>query len=313
MPDKLNLVGKLSFFLGASEEDIKTSANSMSRKYKQYKIPKKNGGSRTILHPCRPLKALQYAIHEVLLNKLEVHPIAHAYVPNQKSPLKQSAKAHTNYKYTIRIDFENFFPSIRPEDLELQINKNFILSKTDKYLLRTVLFYQKNRGSRPILPIGAPTSPTISNIVMFNLDELLLKTSKEHDRDSALTRYADDIYFSTNIKGCCKLFYDEIFQLLKRIDSPRLKINTNKTLFLSKGTKRVVNGLFVTPNGKVSIGRKRKTQIKSLIYKHSQTALMGKELLQTRGLLAFIQDCEPEFYNTLALKYGVHFYSIKES
>jgi RNA-directed DNA polymerase len=315
MPFSLNLLGQLSSFLGMPQDDIRHVASSMPKRYKIYAKPKVNGGRRIILHPCRELKALQYAVHEVLLNSFDVHPIAYAYIPGKKSPLRSSANEHASYSYTVRIDFKDFFPSIRPDDLITVIEHRYILSDVDKVLIREILFYKGklNINGPPLLPIGAPTSPVVSNIVMGELDNKLASISKEIDQDSSITRYADDLYFSTNGKGVCRKFYQEVQGVLLETESPCLSINEQKTLFLSKGTKRVVNGLYVTPEGKVSIGRDRKTMVKSIIYRHSKGLLSNEELRQAKGVLAFIQDCEPEFYNRLAQKYGKFFYSIKDA
>jgi len=315
MAPRMNILGRLSVFLGMSPDEILRIADTMSTRYKIYHKPKKSGGTRTILHPCRELKALQYAVSELLLNDFYVHPNAYAYIPGMKSPLRMSAEAHVKHSYTIRIDFKDFFPSIQPDDLIYVVEKKYHLSKSDYNLLEKILFYKGklNPAGPPYLPIGAPTSPTVSNMIMVELDEKLTALSKNVDQDSSISRYADDLYFSTDEKGLCKHFHQAVQSLLEETDSPRLSINTKKTLYLSRGTKRVINGLFVTPDGKLSIGRKRKLKIKTMIYKHSTEGLSDDEVRQAQGLLAFIQDCEPEFYNRLAQKYGKDFYSVKDA
>ncbi|WP_285907883.1 retron St85 family RNA-directed DNA polymerase [Pseudodesulfovibrio pelocollis] len=315
MLPRLNLADQLSAFLGVPTEDIFQLAVTKSKLYKLYEKPKKNGGTRKILHPCRELKALQYALCEIVLNWFSVHPIAYAYVFGKKSPLKASAELHAPFRYTIRIDFKDFFPSIKPVDLIGVVKEKFDLSPSDRLLLTQIMFYSGNLkiAGQPFLPIGAPTSPPVSNIVMRVLDNAFEAISKDLDQESSITRYADDLYFSTNEKGLCRSFYHEVDNLLRNTASPVLRINENKTLYLSRGTRRVVNGLFVTPKGEVSIGRERKIQIKTLIYKHSKQRLPDEDLKKAQGLLAFIQDCEPDFYNRLAQKYGEAFYSIKDA
>lgn len=245
------------------------------------------------------------------LSTFPVHEIAHAYIPKKSSPLRTSAEKHAAYHYTIRIDFKDFFPSICFADLEKILCTKYRMEVTDRELAQSVLFYRSPKEKRYILPIGAPTSPTISNIVMCELDRILLQTSLSIDPKSSITRYADDLYFSTNIRGKCFEFLTQVNKTLESMKSPSLTINSSKTLFLSRGTRRIVNGLYVTPNGTVSIGRTRKHDIKTLIYKFSQGALETKDILKAQGTLAFIQDCEPEYYNKLALKYGDAFFSIK--
>ncbi len=312
MLKELNLKCQLASFFGLSPEKISQVVSARYRRYKVYLKPKRSGGNRKILHPCQELKAFQYAVNELLLSNFNAHPIACAYILGKKSPLRNSAEVHATCKYTIRIDFKDFFPSIKFDALKAVVEKKYELFPSDDRLLEQILFYQDRQGF-PYLPIGAPTSPIISNIVMIELDQKLVNLSKEIDQDSKISRYADDLYFSTNTSGKCKEFHKKVHALLQETTVPNLTINEYKTLYLSKGTKRVVNGLFVTPDKKISIGRERKTKMKSMIYKHSVGKLPNDEIKKAQGLLAFIQDCEPNFYNRLAQKYGDAFYALKKA
>lgn len=310
--EDINLIQKLANFLCISSEDVKEKIYKFCHRYKKYTIPKKSGGKRLILHPCKEMKALQYGVHTVILNKIDVHDIAYAYRFGKKSPLKQSAAKHVSYKYTVRIDFKDFFPSIIPADLIIRLKEIYRLTHDDCVAISKILFYFSKSISKFILPIGAPTSPIISNIVMKELDDAILKASLAIDPKSSISRYADDLYFSTNTKGLCRGFYSAAKAIISASSSPVLFINEDKTLFLSRGTRRVVNGLFVTPDQQISIGRSRKEAIKTMLYKHSKKELSHDDILTAQGMLAFIQDCEPDYYNKLALKYGSAFFSIKE-
>ncbi len=309
MLPKCNILTKLSHFFFIPETEILLLIEKYKHRYKAYKIPKASGGTRTIYHPCRQLKALQHAVQITLLNNLPISDLAHAYVHGLKSPLLVSASKHSNYRYTIRIDFTDFFPSICPDDLFNQLNKYCDYSATDCNMLQQILFFFKQ--NKYLLPIGAPSSPVISNIVMRDLDSELVRHAFLIDPGSGISRYADDVYFSTNTKGLCKKFFETVERILANTASPKLSINNQKTLFLSKGTKRLVNGLYITPNGNISVGKSRKTAIKSLIYKYSKRQLTVEEIKKAQGLLAFIQDCEPDYYNKLALKYSTAFFLLK--
>lgn len=50
-----------------------------SHHYKTYAIPKRDGGTRTIEHPSKKLKALQRWLLTNVLEGLPVHPAAMAY------------------------------------------------------------------------------------------------------------------------------------------------------------------------------------------------------------------------------------------
>ena len=97
---------------------------------------------------------------------------------------------------------------------------------------------------------------------------------------------------------------------LERTDSPNLILNDLKTVYMSRGTRRAITGLVVTPQGGVSIGRDRKRYIRSLLHKYSahlaakNGPMAEEELAFLSGMLAFVLDVEPELYNRLAQKYS---------
>ncbi len=310
MLPNLNLITKISTFTGFSLEEISLIVEKYHRKYKRYTIPKINGGQRQILHPAKELKSLQYAIYESLLRQQPVHDLATAYIPQLKSPLRTTATKHSKFRYTIRIDFHDFFHSIQPNDLIRCLTQRYTVDRDEISILTKSLFFFVKRNNAYILPIGAPTSPAISNIIMYDLDDNISRLAKRIDPDSTITRYADDVHFSTNTKGKCLDLHNELNILLSSTPSPMLKINIDKTLYLSRGTRRIITGLVITPDGLVSLGRKRKAQIKSLIYRHSKGPLSKTDFAKAKGLLAFARDCEPSYLDKLAIKYGDPYYSI---
>lgn len=311
MLPQLNLISRISKFSGFNADEIASIIFRYHRKYKRYAIPKSSGGVRIILHPAKELKAIQYAIYESVLRHHAVHEIATAYIPQLKSPLRATAQRHASFKYSIRIDFKDFFYSLRPNDLIRQLRRRYVVSDEEIQITSKLLSYNTKGINGYVLPIGAPTSPVISNIAMCELDEMMYALSKNVDSSSTITRYADDIHFSSNIKGKCLEFNTGLEQLLLATATPRLQINTQKTLFLSRGTRRVVTGLFITPDGLISLGRERKKLLKTYLYRHSKGQLSLEEVATAKGLLSFASDCEPAYLNKLALKYDGSYYSIR--
>lgn len=301
-----NIIDTICDYLGYD----RNTAIEMSRKapatHRIYTIAKKKGGERIIHHPSRQTKSLQYALIENILSFMPVHECAIAYKRGIKGPIRLNASKHAGFSYSIRIDFKDFFHSIRPNDLlgfikEIKLPDLNSVSKEDESFIENSLFIKLRSGFKG-LAIGAPSSPIISNIVMFSLDDTLCKFAKM--KDGIYTRYADDIVYSTNKKGECKQFLDEVYRLVTQIDSPKIEINKDKTIFTSRGTRRVVTGMYLTPDGNISIGRLNKRYIKKLIYDYGNAKLDKKKISYLQGYLAFILDVEPSFYNNLALKYG---------
>lgn len=288
----------------------KDTAIEISRKapstYRIYTIAKKRGGERTIHHPSKQTKSLQYALIENILSLMPVHECAIAYKRGIKGPIRLNASKHASYSYSIRIDFKDFFHSIRPIDLlrlieEIKMPSLNTINKEDESFVTNSLFVKLRTGLKG-LAIGAPSSPIISNIVMFSMDDILDKFAKV--KGDIYTRYADDIVYSTNIKGGCKQFLYEVYRLVIQTESPKFEINKDKTIFTSRGTRRVITGIYLSPDGNISIGRHNKRYIKKLIFDYKNANLDDKKISYLQGYLAFILDVEPSFYNYLALRYG---------
>lgn len=299
----MSLIKEIGNFLGLEEDEIGEVVSNAPRSYKRYVVRKKNGGSRFIYHPSKETKALQYAFMELYLKKLPVHESAIGYRRGISSPLRKNAEIHGRYRYSVRVDFEEFFPSIKPRDLFSKISSSNKFTNIEQRFIRNILFIE--RKTVPIgLAIGSPASPLVSNIVMYSIDQHL--SSYALQQKGAYTRYADDCVYSTNKKGDCQKFITEIRNVLRSTKSPKLHLNDEKTILTSRGRRRVVTGLFVCPDGKISIGRKNKRYIKKLIYDLSRGNLKESDALYLRGYLAFIYDVEPEFYNRLSIKYGAN-------
>lgn len=77
----MDLIEKIALYLGFSKEQIVKHSKRCSKTYRLYKIPKKGKltGFRTIYHPAKETKAIQYALMEILLGDFKVSESAIAY------------------------------------------------------------------------------------------------------------------------------------------------------------------------------------------------------------------------------------------
>lgn len=121
------------------------------------------------------------------------------------------------------------------------------------------------------MPQGAPTSPVISNLICWKLDNQLQSFAKK--ARCTYTRYADDITFSTNQKEFPSLIgeldADGQLRLSPKlvgiIDENRFKINTNKVRYASRDNRQEVTGLIV--NGKVpNVRRTYVRQVRAMLH-----------------------------------------------
>lgn len=294
----MKLIDYLSKELLLEKNFIVELSSTASQRYKQFRIPKRNGDSRTILHPARELKVIQRILHENILAKLPIHSAAFAYRKNIS--LLEHAKKHADASYILRMDFKNFFESISSTDIRNFIDSNSMyLSEKwcteDTELLINLVCYKSS------LTIGSVTSPILSNAICYKLDDELQKLC--YAKGVNYTRYADDIYFSTCEANILVEIQKNVYKIVNNLTIPsKIKINSSKTHHASKKNKMSVTGLILTNDGNVSIGRDKKRKVRTLIFKFK--TLDDKDKNYLSGYLSFCSSVEPEFINSLCKKYG---------
>lgn len=272
-------------------------ANSASFQYKTFKIPKKSGGQRSIHHPTKALKAMQRWCLAHIIEHLPISDYAFAY--RKGISTLDNAKKHISSDYLLRIDLLNFFPSITEEDIRNYIDANPTLfpewGLEDKDLFCAFVCRFKR------LTIGAPTSPSLSNALCRQMDIDLKRLADDYR--VSYSRYADDLFLSTERPNVLKSVEKDVYELVSTIQLPsNLRINKKKTRHYSKKVRRKVTGIILTSDGGVSLGRELKRYIKSLIYK--MDTLDEQERKRLAGYIAYCRSIEPDYINRLILKFG---------
>ncbi|MEL4281325.1 retron St85 family RNA-directed DNA polymerase [Shewanella mangrovisoli] len=279
-------------------------ASTAPHRYKEFDIPKRNGkGVRHIAQPSKELKFFQRIIVSHLSKILPVHKKATAY--KAQVGIKENALIHRANTFILKVDFENFFPSIKPIVLFSIFNKhNIILDETDEFLLEKLLFKKDKKNRHSYLSIGSPSSPFISNCIMYFFDVEADKICE--NRGIKYSRYADDITLSTNKKNNLFDLPDLLGEILKKELIGLIKINKEKTVFSSKRHNRHITGVTLSNNGELSLGRNRKRLISSMVHRFSLGQLDGMQTSKLQGLISFSYYIEPSFLDRLKLKYGLN-------
>ncbi|EEO01736.1 TPA: retron St85 family RNA-directed DNA polymerase [Vibrio cholerae] len=276
-----------------------------SKHYKVYKIPKKRLGFRTIAQPTPAIKVIQKQIVDYLIPKTSIHTSALAYVSGKG--VKDNALQHVKSDYLLKVDLENFFNSITPKMLVKALKHQGIdVSETDIMVLSQFLFWNitKKANGKLVLSIGAPSSPFVSNLVMFAFDQRMSKLCRS--RDITYTRYADDLTFSTTHKNILFQHLNEVRKVLKKEFGARLVLNESKTVFSSKAHNRHVTGVTLTNNNKISLGRDKKRYISSLIHKFKLGLLEREDIYHLQGLISYAKHIEVRFLHKMSSKYGAN-------
>lgn len=282
----------------APESYLLHVARTASQRYRVYQIPKKTGGTRTIEHPSRQLKAIQRWISKFLLRQFPVHDCATAY--KRGSSIRDNAKMHLSTSFTLRVDFKDFFPSFTSDGVSRFLNISNLelgmgLDDKDIDFVTSIV----SRNGR--LTIGAPSSPTLTNAMMYSFDQANSELSRS--KSLVYTRYADDIFISSSRPNAFEGVFESIRSEASNFAFADLSINDGKTAYLSKRYKRAITGLVMTTDNKISVGRKRKREIKTLVYLYSEKKLTKEKISYLRGLIAFVLDVEPSFYDSLSYKF----------
>ena len=261
---ELNLLKFLNIEFPLGEENIISFVNTAPHRYKTYEILKKDGkNKRKIAQPSKEVKLLQRSALKLLEPILPIHDLAFAYTKNRS--IKNNAMIHQNSKFILKTDLSNFFNSITPKILLEQIRKtNISVSSKNEELVSNLFFWKETRKDGLKLSIGAPSSPLLSNFIMYNFDNKIVEVCKQYD--CAYSRYADDITISSS-----KNFYELNFPLIiKKIlleeFGESIKLNSNKTKYISKAYHRNVTGITITNDGSISIGSNNKRLLSSKIH-----------------------------------------------
>lgn len=277
-------------------------AASASYRYKEFKIKKADGKSvRRIEQPSKELKLLQRWLIRRVFDLLPTHTSAHAYVVGRST--LTNAYVHRRSKYISRYDLENFFPNLRSINVESLLRRNQIsigeldLDDEDIRLVSSLTC----RFGR--LTIGAPSSPTISNKLLYDFDRHLAKIAEDHFVN--YTRYADDLYFSCSEPGTLYEVCKTVEQAIVKTEDPKLTINKKKTYHASRKKRMVVTGLRITPEARLSVGRDLKRRIRVLAHKARHKVIGQEDLGWLRGTLAYVSSIEPNYVEQIKSKYSI--------
>ncbi len=246
------------------------------KRYREFTIRKKSGGVRKINAPVKGLKSIQTILNFILQCVFEPHQAATGFILGKS--IVDNARLHAGRNYVFNIDMKDFFPSIEqarvwkrlqypPFNLNRE-NENLEIASRIAALCCTEMEVERltKKGEfvkvkRNVLPQGAPTSPTITNIIAQKLDHQLSGLAKRFNVN--YSRYADDITFSS-MHNVYQENSDFRQELEKIIASQSFLINDKKTRLQKKGFRQETTGLIV--NDKVNVHRRYVKQIRMWLY-----------------------------------------------
>jgi len=291
LPPILTL-GHLSYLTGVRYGDLRDWVTRKTEDpYKIFRIKKRNSDPkhktfRTICVPERQLCEVQRWLSRNVLSHGRPHSASTAFAP--KSTLLAAVRPHCESSWLMKIDVRRFFESISEfsvykvfrrlgyqplVSLELarlctRVGPVTRLHTTARWSRRappyvaTIDKYAVRRFGH--LPQGAPTSPMLANLVMFDADVVLSKIARTHGL--TYTRYADDLTFSTLRSDFnrqeAEAVVKHVYRTLGRFG---LEPNLAKTQIIPPRARKVVLGLLVDQH-EPRLTREFKSKLRQHLY-----------------------------------------------
>ena len=225
--------------LGMTTSDLK----SFKPGYSEVSIPKKRGGMRRLHVPDEATCELQRKILRRLLAALKTHDCAHGFEKGRS--IVSNALPHAGKAVVLTLDLVDFFPSTSAGRVDAYFRRIGWNGEAASILARLVT----REGG---LPQGAPTSPRLSNLINYGMDEEI--RSRLCGRKGVdYTRYGDDMTVSferddpVRVRGA--------IQIVGRIAGKYgYRLHRRKTRLRRRHRRQMVTGLVV--NDGVRVPRK---------------------------------------------------------
>jgi retron-type reverse transcriptase len=273
--------------LGFPAKTLYALSNNIEKHYRTVLIPKSDGSKRKLSVPDLILKRVQRAIADTILTQYPVSRYAKAY--KYGSNVQQNARPHVGKKKLLKLDIEGFFDHILYSRVKETVFFEEKFAPSIRTLLTMLCYYKES------LPQGAPTSPAITNIIMYDFDETVGAFCRE--RGIAYTRYCDDMTFSGEFdeREIIAFVKGELYKL-------GLFLKTRKTAVIPATKRQTVTGIVV--NEKINVTKEYKKKIRQEIYFIRKFGLDGhldrigrsdKEqyILSLKGRVAFVLQTVP--------------------
>ena len=168
-----SLITRISSNLQLKDDYISSIIRRSNYYYKDYYIPKSNGGRRKISQASPELKTLQYWVKTNILSLLPISKAAFAY--NRGNSIKKHATFHKESYFIFHTDIKDFFPSITSEHLvaELAANRGIIEAANlwDDDILDVVSSICFRRNHLCIGTVSSPIIPIIAIVVIGSIQD----------------------------------------------------------------------------------------------------------------------------------------------
>lgn len=238
-------------FLVVDKDELIRILRDMSKHYSNFKIRKRSGGYRTISAPNAFLLNIQKTIYKRILLSVNIHPACMGF--RQNISVAHNAKAHLGNNQLLKVDISDFFGSIKKQRIRKTFERIGYPTNISKVLAELCTLRHK-------LPQGAATSPSLSNIIAYDMDVKLATLAQRNNL--VYTRYADDLTFSgENISF--ELILTQIDRIVRK---EKFVLQRRKTRFLTQKKRKIVTGISVSSGKKLTIPKAKKREVRKNVH-----------------------------------------------
>lgn len=207
--------------------------------YHLFGIPKKDGSQRWIENPGHDLKTVQRRLNFFLqcCYYFMRTPAAYGFLINAKRDddprhILSNAQRHLGASWLFNADVEDFFHRVSIDAVFRLFSERPFSFESELALLLAKLTTHQGR-----LPMGAPSSPVLSNFACIDLDHELQHLASE--TDLTYTRFADDMSFSAQREISIPLQN----QIAAQVEKHGFVFNPAKIKLMGPDDPKVVTGL----------------------------------------------------------------------
>lgn len=280
-----NDINELAGLMGVQQQELYWLMSDNGEHY--FLLSLKGRKKRTVFSPKPKLKACQRWILKRMLSKVPLHLCAQGFCKGRS--VLTHAQKHTRKYFVLTMDIKKFFETITSRRV-YGLFRSLGYSE-EAALALALLATRKGR-----LPLGAPTSPAIANLVCRSMDARLSALAAKFGAN--YSRYADDMAFSGDAE-----FYKArkrlIFLAEKIINEEGFALNKEKQRGMRAGTRQYVTGVVV--NSKPSLPREGMRKLRAILHNSARTGLEAQNKKKIphfreylRGYIAYVNMFNPE-------------------
>lgn len=283
---KILSLNRLAIVLGISRDVLVQVSENKTKYYRPYLVPeKKRDGTikeRRIDNPKKAIRKIQKRINKVILRPAcnELPDCMTGCIPGRS--VRDNARPHVGQEAILAVDISNCFPSISASRVYDIFRSHLDCSPPVSKVLTKLTTY----GDR--LPQGAPTSPSLCNLVLHPLVVDVLDIAESNGL--GFTQYVDDLTFSGSKSALLKAKP----KIIRSVKLHGFAVNESKLKVLGRFERMEVTGLVV--NTSVGVGR-------HYIRRVERDILHLRNAAQVKGKISHVRSVSQSKANRLTAKF----------